>query len=126
MINDSRIVPLDGRPPLPESLRQWRGDSRGRWEGDTLVVETRNFTDKTTFNGSGMNMQVTERFTRLSDTVLEYGFRVDDPESFAAPWAARTSMRSSNQPLLEYACHENNRSMEGMLSGARAEEARNR
>ena len=123
MVNDARIVPLDGRPHVPESVRQWLGNSRGRWEGDTLVVETRNFSDKTTFNGSGMNMQLTERFTRVSEDVIEYDYRIDDPDSFTAPWAARSPFRLSDVPVYEYACHEHNRSMEFMLSGARAQEA---
>ncbi len=122
-VHDSRIVPLDGRPHLPENVRQLLGNSRGHWEGDTLVVETKNFTDKTTFNGSGMKLHLTERFTRVSEDVIEYDFRIDDPDSFAAPWAARSPMRLMDQPIYEYACHENNRSMEFMLSGARAQEA---
>ena len=124
MINETRIVPLDDRPHLPESVRQWLGNSRGHWAGDTLVVETRNFTDKTTFNGSGMNMRLTERFTRISEDVIEYDFRIEDPDSFTAPWAARSPLRRTDLPIYEYACHEHNRSMEFMLSGARAEEAR--
>lgn len=124
MVNDSRIIPLDGRPHLSENVRQWLGNSRGRWEGDTLVVETRNFSDRTTFNGSGMNMNLTERFTRISEDEIEYDYRIEDPESFAAPWAARSPLRLSNLPIYEYACHEQNRSMTFMLSGARAEEAR--
>ena len=123
MVNDSRIVPLDGRPHVPETVRQWLGNSRGHWEGDTLVVETRNFSDKTTFNGSGMNMHVTERFTRISEDVIEYDYRIDDPDSFTAPWAARSPLALSDVPIYEYACHEHNRSMEFMLSGARAQEA---
>lgn len=124
MVNDSRIIPLDGRPHLSENVRQWLGNSRGRWEGDTLVVETRNFSDRTTFNGSGMNMNLTERFTRISEDEIEYDYRIEDPDSFAAPWAARSPLRLSNLPIYEYACHEQNRSMTYMLSGARAEEAR--
>ncbi|MCH8142580.1 MAG: hypothetical protein IH908_13390 [Proteobacteria bacterium] len=123
MVNDSRIVPLDGRPHLPENVRQWLGNSRGHWEGDTLVVETRNFTDKTTFNGSGMNMHLTERFTPVSKDVIEYDFRIEDPDSFTTPWAARSPMRRIDQPIYEYACHEDNRSMVFMLLGARAQEA---
>ncbi len=125
MVNDSRIIPLDGRPHLSENVRQWLGNSRGHWEGDTLVVETRNFSDRTTFNGSGLNMQLTERFTRTNEDGIEYDYRIEDPESFSAPWAARIPMRLSNLPIYEYACHEQNRSMTFMLSGARAEEARN-
>jgi len=123
MINDARIVALDGSPHLPGTVRQWLGDSRGYWDGDTLVVETRNFSDRTTFNGSGMNMHLTERFTRISEDVMEYDYRIVDPESFAAPWAARSPMQLSDLPVYEYACHEENRSMEYMLSGARAQEA---
>lgn len=123
MVNETRIVPLDDRPHLPENVRQWLGNSRGHWEGDTLVVETRNFTDKTTFNGSGMNMHLTERFTRISEDVIEYDFRIEDPDSFTAPWAARSPMRLSDLPIYEYACHEDNRSMVFMLSGARVQEA---
>ncbi len=123
MVNDSRIVTLDGRPHLPESVRQWLGNSRGHWEGDTLVVETRNFTDKTTFMGSGMNMHLTERFTRISEDTIEYDYRVEDPDSFTAPWAALSPMRLIDLPIYEYACHENNRSMGYTLSGARAQEA---
>ena len=125
MVNDSRIIPLDGRPHLSENVRQWLGNSRGHWEGDTLIVETKNFSDKTTFNGSGMNMRVTERFTRTSEDEIEYDYRIEDPDSFAAPWAARSPLRRTDLSIYEYACHEQNRSMTFMLSGARAEEARN-
>ena len=88
MVHDSRIVPLDGRSPLAANVRQWRGDSRGRWEGDTLVVETTNFTDKTSFRGSGPGMRLTERFTRVDAEKLIYEYTIDDPESFAGPWNA--------------------------------------
>ena len=123
MVNDARIVPLDGQPHLPENIRHYRGDSRGFWEGDTLVVKTQNFTDDSAYMGSGRNMRVTERFTLVSDSTLKYDFRVEDPEHFKTPWAARTEMRKSDLPLFEYACHEHNRSMEYMLMGARAQEA---
>ena len=86
MVHDARIIPLDGRPPLPSNVRQWLGDSRGRWEGDTLVVETTNFTDETNFRGSGENLRLTERFTRVSQDTLLYQFTVDDPTSFTKPW----------------------------------------
>ena len=123
MVNDTRIVPLDNRPHLENNVRQWRGDSRGRWEGDTLVVETRNFTNKTSFHGSGMNMQLTERFKRISDTQIEYTFRVEDPESFSAPWTGVFPITKTDQPMYEFACHEANMSMELMLSGARKTES---
>ena len=123
MINDTRIIPLDGHPHLPDNVRQWKGDSRGHWEGDTLVVETRNFTNKTSFNGSGMNMLLTERFTRINDTQIEYDYRIDDPDSFTAPWSVRQPIRKIEESIYEYACHEGNRSIALMLSGARTLEA---
>lgn len=122
MVNDVRIIHLDDRPYLPEHVRQWKGNSRGFWDGDTLVVETRNFTDKTSFYGSGINMRVTERFTRINDTQIEYAYTVND-ESFTAPWSARIPIRKVADTLFEYACHEVNRSMESMLRGARLAEA---
>ena len=122
MVHDARIVPMDGRPRLPEHVRQWRGDARGRWEGDTLVVESRNFTDKTSFRGSGENMRLTERFTRVADDKLVYRYTIDDPESFEKPWTAVIPMARNDQPMFEYACHEGNESMVTMLAGARAQE----
>ncbi len=123
MVNDVRTVHLDDRPFLPEYVRQWKGDSRGFWDGDTLVVETRNFTDKTSVYGSGMNMRVTERFTRINETQIEYAYTVSDAESFTAPWSAKIPIRKVADPLFEYACHEANRSMESMLRGARLTDA---
>ena len=122
MVNDARIVPLDGRPHLPARMRQWRGDARGRWEGDTLVVESRNFTDKTSFRGSGRNLRLTERFTRVGPDRIAYEYTVHDPESFAEPWTALIPMKRTDQPMFEYACHEGNYSMFTMLEGARAAE----
>jgi hypothetical protein len=98
------------------------GDSRGRWEGKTLVVETRNFTDKTNFRGSGENLRVVERFTRVDESTLLYQFTVDDPQSFTRPWSGEIPMKKVEGPLFEYACHEGNLSMEHTLSAARAEE----
>ena len=123
MINDTRIIPLDGRPHLPNNVRQWKGESRGRWEGDTLVVETRNFRNETTFNGSGMNMLLTERFRRISDAQIDYEYRIDDPESFATPWSVQQPIRKLQGAIYEYACHEGNLSMTLMLAGARTLEA---
>ncbi len=122
MVNDARIVPLDGRPHLPESMRQWRGDARGRWEGDTLVVESKNFTDKTSFRGAGKNMRLIERFTRLGPDRLVYEYTIDDPESFAETWTVAIPMKKTDQPMFEYACHEGNYSMVTMLEGARSAE----
>ena len=122
MMHDARIIPLDSRPHLPASVHQWFGDSRGRWEGKTLVVETTNFTDKTNFRGSGENMRLTERFTRLDENTLLYQFTVDDPESFVRPWSGEIPMKKAPGPIYEYACHEGNYSLSNTLSAARAEE----
>ncbi len=123
MVHETRIIPVDGRPFPPESIRQWRGSSRGRWEGDTLVVETRNRRADTPFRGSSANMRLTERFTRVADDVLLYEFTVDDPDAFTRPWTVQiTSQRVEGELMYEYACHEGNRSMYGILGGARAAE----
>ena len=128
MVHDARIVPLDGRERPSSELRQWNGTSRGYWDGDTLVVETRNFTDNTaSFGptvrsaiGSGLTMQLTERFRRIDNGTLMYEFTVDDSTSFAAPFTAVVPMTRGEQPLFEYACHEGNYGMFNLLSGARA------
>ena len=122
MAHDARIIPLDGRAPLPASVRQWRGDSRGRWEGETLVVETANFTGQTRFRGSGENLRVEERFTRVAPDVLRYEFTVRDPDTWEKPWTAQLPMTRAEGPLFEYACQEGNLSMINILGGARAEE----
>jgi hypothetical protein len=129
MIHDSRIVPLDGRKHLPDHLRQWMGDSRGWWEGETLVVETTNFTDKVyerrvsnTVFGAGAAMRLVERFTRLDGDRLDYRFTVMDATTFAEPWTAVIPMTATDFPILEYACHEGNYAMENMLRGARIQE----
>ena len=122
MINDHRIIPLDGRDHVPENMRFWKGDSLGRWEGKTLVVTTKNFTEHTNFRGSGPNMVLTERFTRTSEETLLYEYTIDDPESFERPWSVAVEMKNTSDPLLEYACHEGNRAMTLMLSGARVRE----
>jgi hypothetical protein len=123
MVHETRIVPLDGRPFPPASIRQWRGSSRGHFEGDTLVVETRNRRADTPFRGSSENMRLTERFTRVADDVLLYEFTVDDPDAFTQPWTVQiTSQRVDDALMYEYACHEGNQSMYGILGGARAAE----
>jgi hypothetical protein len=124
MIHDARIIPTDGRPHLPKHVRQWMGDSRGRWEGTTLVVETTNFTDKTAFRGSGENLRLIERFTRTGPDEILYQFTAEDPASFTRPWSAELPMRRMDEPLYEYACHEGNYGMDGILSGARTDEAK--
>jgi len=122
MIHDARIIPLDGRPNLPGEVRQWLGSSRGRWDGDTLVVETRNFGDQTNFRGASENMHLTERFTRVAEDILLYEFTVDDPDAFTEPWTVQIPSRKADGIMYEYACHEGNQSMIGILAGARAEE----
>ena len=122
MIHDARIIPLDGRPHVPQNIRQWMGDSRGRWEGNTLVVETTNFTGKTNFRNSGEKLRLVERFTRTAPDAIAYEFTVEDETSFVRPWTAKLPMRKTEGPLYEYACHEGNYGLEGILAGARAEE----
>jgi hypothetical protein len=122
MVHDARIVPMDGRPHLPQTIRQWRGDSRGRWEGNTLVVDTTNFTDKTSFRGSGPGMHLVERFTRISNDRLLYEYTIDDPESFETAWSAAVPMTRTEDPMFEFACHEGNYGMFNLLAGARAQE----
>jgi hypothetical protein len=128
MMHDARIIPLGNRPHLPNNVRQWFGDPRGRWDGNTLVVETTNFTDRTNFRGSGENLRLTERFTRIDPDTLLYQFTVDDPESFQRAWSGEIPMKRSEGPIYEYACHEGNYSIVNSLSAVRSEEkaARNR
>jgi len=120
MIHEHRMVPLDGRPHANDSIRMWQGDSRGRWDGDTLVVDTTNFGDQTRFQGSGTGLHVIERFTRTGRNTLRYEFTVEDPQSFARPFTGRLWMTRSDDKIYEYACHEGNYSMTGILRGARA------
>jgi len=117
--NRARIIPLDGRPHLPQNIRQWPGDSRGRWEGNTLVVDTTNFTHKTHFEGSSEALHVVERFTRVDADTIRYQFTVDDPKTWAKPWSAEIPMMKSDGPLYEYACHEGNHDLAHILSDAR-------
>ena len=122
MIHDARIVPLDGRPPLPPALRQWTGSSRGRWEGDTLVVETTNRRDES-FRGSTRRLRLTERFTRADADTLVYEATLDDPTTWTEPWTFMVPMVRNAGEVYEYACHEGNYYMANMLHGKRAEEA---
>ena len=122
MVHNARIIPLDGRPHLHQDIRQWVGDSRGHWEGETLVVDTTNFGDTTNFRGSGRNMHLVERFTRVGEGALRYDYTIDDPESFEKPWSVSVPMKKAELPMFEYACHEGNYGMPSSLSGARAVE----
>ena len=122
MIHDVRIIPTDGRPHLPSDVKQLMGDARGHWEGNTLVVDTTNFTSRTAFRGSGENLHVVERFTRTDPDTVLYQFTVDDPTTWAHSWSAEVPMTKIDGPIFEYACHEGNYGMRNNLSGARAEE----
>ena len=126
MIHDARIIPLDGSPHVPKNVRLLMGDSRGHWEGNTLVVETTNFTDKTSFRGASENLRIVERFTRTDEHTLLYQFTIDDPTSWAKTWTGEIPMKKVSAPLYEYACNEGNYGMAGVLAGARAEENRGR
>jgi len=130
MIHDARIIPLDGRPHLSERNRSWLGSSRGRWEGDTLVVETKNVTDKLFEHGTGTlvafgtgkTMTITERFRRVSADELDYQFTVSDPTVYTKPFTISTPMVKTDGPIFEYACHEGNHAMVGILNAERTAE----
>lgn len=122
-INDARIIPLDGRPHIPERVRQWKGDSRAVWEGDVLVVESSRFRNDYGIEGAGRNMRITERFSLTKQGTLRYEFTIDDPETFVSSWTVLTEMHRTDNVIYEYACHEANYSMEGILRGARFIEA---
>jgi hypothetical protein len=122
MIHDARIIPIDGRAPLPANMRQWMGDSRGHWEGDTLVIETTNLNGKNPFRGSSENMHITERIARVDADTLSYKFTIDDPATWATPWTAEAPMTKSVGPIFEHACHEGNYGVMNTLAGARLED----
>jgi len=121
-IHDARIIPLDGRPHVGQNLRQWLGDSVGHWEGDTLVVDTTNYSPKSDFRGSHQNLHVVERFTRVSPNRIDYEIKVNDPTTWTKPWTAVIPLKLSHDEVYEYACHEANEGMVGILAGARAQE----
>ncbi len=122
MIHEARIVPLDSRPHIEKDIRQWIGDPRGHWEGDTLVVESTNFSEKSNFRGSSTGLHLVERFTRTGPDTILYQFTVDDRSTFTKPWAAEMPMTITDSPIYEYACNEGNYAMLGLLGGARADE----
>jgi hypothetical protein len=143
MIHEARIIPLDGRPHLPQSTRQWLGDARGHWEGETLVVDSTNFTDKNPFRGSFENLHVVERYTRLNESTVTYRVTFEDPTAWIKPWTVEIPLANLqslhdaqvNDPtspfrdvdtvpqMFEYACQEGNYGLPGQLRGARALEA---
>jgi len=132
MNHENRIIPVDGSPHLPPQIRQWTGDSRGHWEGDTLVVDSTNFSDKTNFRGppltarqdifSSPELHVIERFTRISDDTIVYRFTVDDPGTWTKPWSGEMLIHKTKGPIFEYACHEGNYGLTDILEGARKAE----
>jgi hypothetical protein len=124
MIHDVRLIPLDGAPQPSPNIRLWMGISRGRWEGNTLVVETTNFNGKNPFAGSSENLRVTERFTRVADDVIEYKFTIDDESMWARPWSGELPLARTKGPIFEHACHEGNYGLYNTLVGARLEEKR--
>jgi hypothetical protein len=121
MVHDARIIRMNAEH-LPPTIRRWMGDSVGRWEGDTLVVDTTNFTSKTQFQGASENLHVIERFKRVDASTLLYQFTVEDPTTWDRPWTGEYPWVATSEPLYEYACHEGNYSLEGILRGARLAE----
>ncbi len=124
MIHDARIIPLDGRPHIDAGIRQWLGDARGRWEGDTLVIETTNFNGKHSFNGSREGLHLVERIRRVDADNLDWQWTVTDASVYSQPWTGSLPLTSTEGPLFEYACHEGNYGLYNILAGARVEEAR--
>ncbi len=123
VIHEARIIPLDGRPHLPPGIRQWDGDSRGRWEGKTLVVDTTNFSPKSNFMGSAENLHLVERFTRVAPDTLNYEITLDDPTTWTKPWTAMLRLKQTQDEIYEFACHEGNPlEIMGILGAARADE----
>lgn len=121
MVHDARIVRLGGKH-LPGAVRQWMGDSIGRWDGDTLVVETVNFTDHENFRGATRDLKVTERFTRVGPDKIEYRFTVEDPQAYTQAWSGEIPFHATAEAIYEYACHEGNYALPGILAGAREQE----
>jgi hypothetical protein len=121
--DESRIIPLDGRPHLPSSVRLWNGDSRGHWNGDTLVVDTTNFSPKSNFMGSAEHLHLVERFTRTGPDTINYEITIDDPTTWVRPWTAMLPLKQTQDPLYEFACHEGNyQTLVGLLKVARFQE----
>ena len=122
MVHDARIVRMNA-PHVSKNIRRWMGDSVGHWEGDTLVVDTTNFSDKTRFRGATENLHVVERFSRLDDHTLLYRFTIDDPATWERPWSGEYAWPATDKPIYEYACHEGNYALGDILRGARAGDA---
>ena len=122
MIHESRVVPVDGRPHVPSAIRSYAGDSRGRWDGRTLVVTTTNFLRETSFRGSSASMRLEERFTRTGPNTMIYQFTVEDPATWTRRWTAVVPLQRATDPVFEYACHEGNYALRNILAGVRAQE----
>ena len=123
MIHEARVIPLDGRPHIGDGIRSYMGDSRGHWEGNTLVVETTNFTDKTPYRGSSDQLKMIEKFTPIGPDTVEWAVTLDDPHTWATPWTFTMNLtEDASQPPFEYACHEGNYGLRNILTAARAEE----
>ena len=122
MLGGARVIPTDGRSHVGRSMRNWMGDSVGRWEGETLVVDTTNFTDKILYRGAAENLHLAERFTRVGPGEIDYRVTISDPTTFSKPWTLAIPFVNTGEEMFEYACHEGNYGMEGILSGAREEE----
>jgi hypothetical protein len=125
-IHDARVIPVNGRPHLPPGIRLWNGDSRGRWEGQTLVVETTNYSSKTTFRfpAAPETLKAVERFTRVAPDKIDYQYTVTDPTTYTRPWTVSLPMTAIEGPIYEYACHEGNYGLAHVLEGARSQEKR--
>jgi hypothetical protein len=123
MVHETRVIPVDGRPHTPGAIKSYMGDARGRWEGDTLVVETTGYLERSAFGGSSERLKTTERFRPTSRDTIDWSITFDDPDTWVRPWTFGMRLtRDDAQPVFEYACHEGNEGMRGMLSAARAEE----
>lgn len=122
MIHEARMIPTDGRPHLSPAIRAWTGDSRGRWENGTLIIETTNFSPEINFYGAGEHLRLTERLTRIDNDTIQYEVTVDDPATWTRPWKAMVPWKRSDKTIYEFACHEENRALKGILAGARAVE----
>ena len=122
LIHDVRIIPIDGQPHLDDRVRQWMGDPRAHWDGDTLVVETTNFSEQSDFRGSAENFHLVERFTRVAPDTLDWELTFTDPTHWTRPWTMLIALKKSDDPVFEFACHEGNHAMTGILGGHRAEE----
>ena len=126
MVHDARVIPLDKRPRLSKAITAYHGDARGHWEGDTLVIDTTNFSPKSSFRGASTNLHLIEKFRRVSDDTLEYYVTVDDPTVWTKPWTLMIPLKKTGEEMFEYACHEGNYGLPAILRGARAQEQETR